>query len=157
MATISDLERVGQLLMALGRRSSLRDPIAGFCEQLQLTPAQIHAVIWLGRDGPLTMGELAQRLRCTEKTLTGLVDRLEREGFAKRTRDAQDRRVVHVTLTRKGTVAHRKLDERMRSKLACLISLLDPPERQALIRILEKLLQAAGAEAPALPGSRKTA
>ncbi|MHB8878198.1 MAG: MarR family transcriptional regulator, partial [Myxococcaceae bacterium] len=74
-----DTERFGQLLMALGRRAPLRDPIASTCEEFNITPAQIHAVMWLGIDGSMAMGELAKLLRTTEKTVTGLVDRLERE------------------------------------------------------------------------------
>ena len=79
MRNISDAERFNRLLIALGRRASLRDPLAGTCEALNLTPAQIHAVMWLGLDGAMPMCELAPPLRSTEKTITGLVDPLERE------------------------------------------------------------------------------
>ena len=145
-----DLERVRQLLLSLGRKSSLRDPIAGTCEEMQLTPAQVHSVMWLGSDGALTMGEVARRLRSTEKTVTGLVDRLEREGLAKRTRDDHDRRVVRVALTKKGQSIHQRLQDHMLSKLEQMMALLEPSERKVLIRILEKLIAQFGAsDAPA--------
>ena len=52
-------------LIALARRRSLRDPVAASCEELGLTAPQVHALLWLGHDGPLTMGELARRVAVT--------------------------------------------------------------------------------------------
>lgn len=40
--------------------------------------------------------------------LTGLVDRMEREGLVERTADPADRRVVHVALTRAGAALYRR-------------------------------------------------
>src|SRR5215212_5612336 len=87
----ADVRRLRELVIAVSRNASLRDPIAGMCEEAQLTPPQIHAVMWLGLDGPLTMGELAKRVGVTEKTITGLVDRLEAAGYLARERDREDR------------------------------------------------------------------
>jgi len=131
--------RLREVVLDLGRRRSLRDPIASACEEMQLTPVQIHAVFWLGHDGPLAMGELARRVGTTEKTLTGVVDRLEREGYVQRERDAADRRLVRVRLSQRGEDAYRRIDGLVNDKVAELLALLDPPERRALFRILEKL------------------
>jgi DNA-binding MarR family transcriptional regulator len=143
-----DTTAFGQLLMALGRKASLRDPISDSFAALELTPAQVHSLMWLGVDGALTMGELARRLASTEKTITGVVDRMEREGLAKRDRDDKDRRVVHVALTKKGTQMHQKMQLEMRAKLDFLMSLLDPVERKSLIKILEKLVDRLGPTPP---------
>jgi DNA-binding MarR family transcriptional regulator len=145
-----------RLIAGFSRRRSLRDPIAGMCEQAQLTPPQIHALLWLGEEGPLTMGELARRLGITEKTITGLVDRLELEGYVGRERDQADRRVVRARLTEKGSEVHRELDAHIHEKLAFLLGLLDPADRKALFRILQKLVQRLDDAAdPAAPETRK--
>src|SRR5688500_5634804 len=89
-------------LAAIGRRNSLRDPVASMTADMGLGPAQIHALMWLREDGPLTMGVLAQRCGVTDKTITGVVDRLERDGYVGRERDLEDRRVVRVALVKKG-------------------------------------------------------
>ncbi len=132
-------ERLREVVLDLGRRRSLRDPFASACEEMQLTPVQIHSVFWLGHDGPLAMGELARRVGTTEKTLTGIVDRLEREGYLHRERDVADRRLVRVRLARRGVEAHRRIDTLVNDKVARLLALLDAPERRALFRIVEKL------------------
>jgi DNA-binding MarR family transcriptional regulator len=46
--------------------------------------------------GPLTAGELARRSGLTSGAITGVVDRLEKAGFAVREADAADRRKVLV-------------------------------------------------------------
>jgi len=47
-------------------------------------------------DGPKTAGELAKASGLTTGAITGVVDRLERAGLARRERDADDRRKVFV-------------------------------------------------------------
>ncbi|MFY0526875.1 MarR family winged helix-turn-helix transcriptional regulator [Archangium gephyra] len=144
MRNISGLDdaarRMLELLVAVGRRNSLRDPLAQLTETLELTPPQLHGVMWLGQDGPLPMGELARRVGVTEKTITGIVDRLEREGYAQRERDPGDRRVVHVRLTARGQETAGRIQAQAQESLGNFLSLLDPGDRTALLRIFEKLV-----------------
>ncbi|WP_338863424.1 MarR family transcriptional regulator [Myxococcus stipitatus] len=153
----ADVLKLQHLLLALGRRRSLRDPIASTCEQLQFTPPQVHALLWLGHDGSLTMGELARRLGVTEKTVTGLVDRLEREGHLLRERSASDRRVVRCRLTPEGLQTYQKLERFMTQGMGQLLNILDAGDRKALFRILEKLLRRMDTlpATPPSPGTRE--
>jgi DNA-binding MarR family transcriptional regulator len=136
---LRDSDEVRRLLLDCGRLRSLRDPIASMVEELQFTPAQLHTLLWLGAEGALTMGEIAGRLGITEKTITGLVDRLESEGHLRRVRNEEDRRVVRAELTRKGTAAYHRFEAAIQAKFTSFLALLDPEERQTLIRILQKL------------------
>src|SRR5438874_9292300 len=52
--------------------------------------------------GRLTMGDLAEMLDVSPRTVTGLVDNLERDGLAKRVDDPTDRRSVYAELTDQG-------------------------------------------------------
>lgn len=133
-------KRLMTLLDALGRRNSLRDPIAAAVEEIGLTAPQLHAVLWIGREGSLTMGEVAQRIGVTEKTITGIVDRLERAGFVRRARDEADRRVVRVRLTPTGARTHRRLDREFAAKLTTFFELLGPRDARQLFAILERLI-----------------
>lgn len=56
----------------------------------------------LGQHGPLTPGRLAELSGLTTGSVTGVIDRLERDGYASRERDATDRRKVLVTLVPEG-------------------------------------------------------
>jgi len=53
----------------------------------------------LDREGPVTAGRLAEATGLTTGAITTAIDRLERAGFARRTRDPADRRRVLVELT----------------------------------------------------------
>lgn len=50
-----------------------------------------------------TLGALADELNCSRGNLTGVADRLERDGWLVRERSTEDRRVVNIRLTEKGT------------------------------------------------------
>jgi DNA-binding MarR family transcriptional regulator len=76
----------------------------------------VMLVLWEG-DG-LSVRELGERLALDSGTLTPLLKRLEEADYVQRKRDAEDERVVRVSLTRAG----RALEERARSipaELAC--------------------------------------
>jgi DNA-binding MarR family transcriptional regulator len=155
--------RLRALLVDLSRRRPVRDPVAAACEDLGLTPVQIHIVAWLGQDGPLTMGALARRVAVTEKTITGVVDRLERDDLVQRTRDPGDRRVVHVRLAGRGAELFRRIDAEIEAKLTALLALLDGGDRQHLLGMLEKLAARLAGHAaeeghpPAPAGTRRRA
>lgn len=138
-----DVEALRQMFLAFGRVRSLRDPFALQCEAMYLTPAQLHSLIWLGHDAPLTMGELARRLGVTEKTITGVVDRLELAALAVRERDSIDRRQVKVSLAPKGEEIFREVDLRSMEMFRTLLGLLDPAERQTLFDLLKKFSERA--------------
>ncbi len=50
----------------------------------------------LARSGPITAGELARRTGLSTGAITGVIDRLEQAGFARRGRDSSDRRRVII-------------------------------------------------------------
>src|SRR5262249_9937903 len=55
----------------------------------------------LERNGPMTAGELAERTGLTSGAITGVIDRLEQAGFARRAKDPGDRRRVIIEPNRK--------------------------------------------------------
>jgi DNA-binding MarR family transcriptional regulator len=134
-----DARRLQGMLVELMRRRSLRDPISATCAELELSASQVHTLLAMGHEGPLTMGDLARRVAVTEKTTTGLVDRLERDGLVQRLRDPADRRVVRVKLTARGTRLARRLDAELLEKLTRLMGRLDAGDRRDLFRIIGKL------------------
>lgn len=71
-------------------------------ERVGLSPTDLLAMDFITRDGQATAGQLASNLHLTTGAITGLIDRLERSGLAKRTADASDRRRVIVVPTAKG-------------------------------------------------------
>lgn len=65
-------------------------------DHLDLNPTDLQALGLLLERGPLGAGQLATRAGLTTGTITGVVDRLERAGYARRAADPADRRRVIV-------------------------------------------------------------
>jgi len=53
----------------------------------------------LARHGGLSVKELSEKVELSHSTVSGIVDRLERKGLAKRIQDQQDRRITKVIIT----------------------------------------------------------
>jgi DNA-binding MarR family transcriptional regulator len=71
----------------------------------ELTQPQIFTLWQLRENGPTTMSELSGMLSVTHGVATRMVDRLLKKGLVERRRDKDDRRVVHISLSRAGEKA----------------------------------------------------
>ena len=60
-------------------------------------------------DAALTMSQLSQRLMVSNGNVTGVVDRLERDGYVKRSASTTDRRVQYIALTPKGASSFQEM------------------------------------------------
>ncbi len=67
-----------------------------------ITPAKFDVLQRLYFGGPQTMSILSQSLGIAKSTTTGLIKRLEKEGFVEREVKSDDKRVVFVKITQKG-------------------------------------------------------
>jgi DNA-binding MarR family transcriptional regulator len=110
-----------------------------------LTPTTLRALQVIDRDG-LRIGELAERMAVEETTATRLADRLESAGLAVRSRAADDRRAIVVTLTREGRRVAAAAEEQRRRFFEDVLAQLDPDERRELVRLTAKAAEAAQAE-----------
>ena len=134
------VERMKATLTDIGRPMPMRDPISELEDKL--TPPQVHTIIWLGVDGPQSQSEVAQRIHCSSPTMTGIVDRLERDGYVERVRDAVDRRVARLHLTEKGKAIFAHIDETMTTRLEALFSIMKRKDCVGLVDILGRMVSA---------------
>ena len=68
-------------------------------ERLGISVGDLRCLDIIQRRGRLTAGELAAESGLTSGAITGVLDRLERAGLARRMRDPTDRRKVGVEVT----------------------------------------------------------
>ncbi|MBF6341471.1 MarR family transcriptional regulator [Nocardia abscessus] len=93
-------ETLGALREELRRQATqtvvFHSAVAG---RLGITVTDLSALNLLSMQGPLTPGQLADQLGITRGgAITTVVDRLERAGYVRRSRDSEDRRRVRVEL-----------------------------------------------------------
>jgi len=87
----------------------------------------------------VTPAELADMAGCTRATMTGLIDTLERDSLVKRAPDENDRRMMTVSLTPKGTALLNKMLPGHFKRISELMACLTEPERKTLVRLLTKI------------------
>jgi len=93
----------------------------------------------LHRKPGLTMGELSQALSVPLYAATRMVDSLVATGLADRLSDADDRRVVRVTLTEDGRRLHQAIEAHVAQSIQRVMACLTPEEQGVLITLLRKV------------------
>lgn len=68
---------------------------------------EMHTIDVIGETPNARPSDVAKALMVTLGTVTTSLNNLERKGYIERTRSTKDRRVVHLSLTRKGRLIHR--------------------------------------------------
>jgi DNA-binding MarR family transcriptional regulator len=93
--------------------------------------------------GPITPSRLAHYLTQETQSVTGLIDRMEKQGWVRRVRDLPDRRAIRLELTEAGEA---KLAETIGPSTATearLFELLSQDELHSLSGLLERIYQGA--------------
>lgn len=116
--------------------SSLRDHLRA--HDTTLPRFDVMAALWRRREG-LTMGELSRLLLVSNGNATAVVDRLERDGLARRTQDEADRRTFRVALTEAGLAAFEIWAEGHEAEVNRLFAGLTEAEIETLTVILKRL------------------
>lgn len=88
---------------------SLKSWWVSLCDELELTPAQGHALRALDPDRPVAMSTLADSLFCDASNVTGIVDKLETRGLIARQGSEHDRRIKMLVVTESGRDLREKL------------------------------------------------
>ena len=92
--------------------------------------------------GPLPQHELADRLNINRSHLVGYLDEIEQRGLIRRERDSTDRRRQRVVITPSGTSLLRRLQRVARDSQAEFLHVLSEPERETLVALLRRVVQA---------------
>ena len=109
--------------------------------EIDLTIPQTDILVCLNRTHGLPLGEIAERLLVTGGNITGLIDRLERDGYVYRERDFDDRRVVRAKLTDKGFELCRKVLPFYNQCIQEITGNLNQEEQRQMQHLLKKLGQ----------------
>jgi DNA-binding MarR family transcriptional regulator len=108
-------------------------------QNFSVTLPQFDVLAELDRAGQaLTMSQLSKELMVSNGNVTGVIDRLEKTGFAKRVRAEHDRRIQYIKLTTKGRKEFNKMAAQHELWLADLLADLSLTEMSSLQDLLLK-------------------
>ena len=82
---------------------------------------------------------IAAALRITPGTLTTAASLLEKKGYLSRQKDENDKRIVRLTVTKKGTAAQKQHEEFHHEMVEGILSALNPDEAEAFASALLSL------------------
>ena len=122
--------------------------------EAELTTGQLRLMFFLNGEPGATLGALAAHLGVSAPTASGLVDRLTRQDYVRRSGDAQDRRFVRHELTARGQQIVTELEREGRALLTAILVRLTDEAFDTLMRGLEALVAAAN-EVTAAAGASK--
>ena len=118
----------------------LRGLRAGFIAAPQVTTSQMVTLIRIYEKVTTRVGILSKELHVSAPTITGVVDRLLRNGYLRRTHDKQDRRVVNVELTDKGRGLVEHILSEINKRWYRILIHLSEKEREDYLRILKRIV-----------------
>jgi len=117
--------------------------------QSQITLPQFLILNCLAHSGESKMKDLAAFMHVTTAAMTGIVDRLVRDGYLKRLYDSQDRRIIKADLTVKGKELLSKIRQQRRKLVIKVFSKISDQDRRDYLRILRQISEVLTEEKPA--------
>ena len=104
---------------------------------------EFRVLVSLSESGSRPMVGLAKDQMVTQAAITGIVDNLERLGLAARERSETDRRIVRVSITKKGEDEVRKGQRLYRKFIEKATTQISPSELNEMLKTLDRMLKAA--------------
>ncbi|MGH2532714.1 MAG: MarR family winged helix-turn-helix transcriptional regulator [Thermomicrobiales bacterium] len=126
-----------QLVPRLHRWAQTR-ALKGELSDISLRQLSALAII---REESTTLGEIARRLMVTPAVITGLIDRLERRGYVRRTTEPGDRRRIYLALTDEGRQVSQAGEQQLVEQLSARLTRFSDEELAALARGLTILVE----------------
>jgi len=99
------------------------------------------SVVLSSQQEPLSMGELSKALDVPLSTATRIIDWWVNNGYAERSPDAQDRRVVRVALTKSGRELIKTGKKLIHQRVEQVLRRFTVEEREMLVVLMRKLVE----------------
>ncbi|MBW2095032.1 MAG: MarR family transcriptional regulator [Deltaproteobacteria bacterium] len=104
-----------------------------------LTTTQFFLLTALYEEDGIFISGLARKVALDKATLTGMLDRLERDGLTERRADPEDRRAIRIHLTEKAEALRDELTELYHENNGMFLALLDQEERRIFEQVVGKI------------------
>lgn len=133
-------ETLNEVLVSLFRDVNEIEQKAIITSEFQdITNNDMHVIEAIGIEAPKNMSAIARELSVTVGTLTISMNSLVKKGYVVRQRSSEDRRVVYISLSEKGTEAYYHHEKFHKQMIDAVVKELTKEELKALVMALTKL------------------
>ena len=108
-------------------------------KKYHVSAAQLNCILTLYENGPLPPSKIANHMMVKSSTVTGVVDRLEKKGFAERMRNSPDRRVITIELTEAGKKLAQNAPPPIQQKVIDALKQTENAKKEQIVRSLNML------------------
>ncbi|MAH81450.1 MAG: MarR family transcriptional regulator [Rickettsiales bacterium] len=105
-----------------------------------VTSTQLVTLLEIAKHETITIAELSKKVHLSSSTLVGIIDRLEKKEWVKRSRQGDDRRKVFISITSKGVTFIEQAPSPLQEKLLTELSSLSNLEQSNIALSLERVV-----------------
>ncbi|GAB6156590.1 MarR family transcriptional regulator [Desulfosporosinus burensis] len=112
-------------------------------EDSGITPPQGMVLMILSKETKLKITELSSKLSLPNSTVSGIVDRLEKQGMVERERSEKDRRIVFVKISPHFKEMHQHFEMNLQQNIESVMNKGNPEDLEKIfegLSTLKKLL-----------------
>jgi len=129
-----DKTEVGRLIFELGKL--MKQYVRKNFEHEGITMPQSSVLGMLMKNGEMKITELSNKLTLSSSTVSGIVDRLEKQQLVERSRSEEDRRIVYVKASPKFIEMHKESSKKIERSFE---ELLDTGTTEEIDKIIDGL------------------
>ena len=106
-----------------------------------LSAPQFYTLMLINRRENISMSEVASDFHIELPSATSMINKLSKLGLVRRIEDENDRRLVRLTLTKKGKMVLRKATNQRKNKLKGFLSQLSDDNKLKLLSVLQSSIE----------------
>lgn len=133
-----DKDHLNNMVVDLFHGISYEEEKAVITEEYKdISNKDLHIIDAIGIKQPKNMSSIARDLNITVGTLTTAINNLLKKGYVIRKRSEKDRRVVYISLSKKGKSAYNHHREFHKQMIQGLLDSLNEPEQEMLVKVMQ--------------------
>lgn len=115
-----------------------------FFQQYNISTTKFNLLIILysAEEEGVSLSDIGEQMLVTRANITGLVDRLERQGFVKRIPQEEDRRRIRAQITEEGREFTNKIIEEYKVWSKEIMNIVEDEEKENLVQLLKRMQDA---------------
>lgn len=133
-------KQLREIIRILERKLGILEDTEFSC--CNITLAQCHALVEIGRTDHISLNELSERLGLENSTMSRTVNNLVTSGMVKRQEDQQDRRYIAIALTEDGRQLFEQIESSMSVYYEEILNNIPQSKREQVLESLALLAEA---------------